>query len=62
MLVRLQTFWWEIADRFREDGGAAFAEYALVVALIAVAAMAMATAFAGGLGLRFTAITNAITP
>lgn len=44
LAVQLQTLWWELTDRFRDDDGATMPEYALMVALIAIAVIAGARA------------------
>ncbi len=43
LATQLQTLWWQITDRFRDDDGATMPEYALMVALIALVAIAGAT-------------------
>ncbi len=40
MLVRLQTTWWALRGRLRDDTGATMPEYGLMVALIAAVVIA----------------------
>ncbi len=54
----LEKIWFAIT--YREKGATAV-EYALIVALIAVAIIAAVTALGGGMSTAFTNIKNAIT-
>jgi pilus assembly protein Flp/PilA len=54
----LEKIWFNIT--FREKGATAV-EYALIVALIAVAIIVSVTALGGGIKTAFQKITNAIT-
>lgn len=58
MFVRIQTMWWTLRDR---QEGATMPEYALVVALIAVAAIVVTGAVGTAVVTKFGEIASGIT-
>lgn len=59
--VATQTRIAEMKRAFREDRGAAMAEYGLLIALIAVVCIAVITALGGKLRSNFQSVDNALT-